>query len=108
MEKVETVLSSLTTKQETEMAFNKILSMFGDVSEALRKMQVQGEPTNLMINSNNHTVVLMQEEDPQQELTPISTNHNQNILQNNNEPHDGSGDHTSIHKHIEWCGSQLK
>jgi hypothetical protein len=108
MAKVETVLSSLTTKQETEMAFNKILSMFGDVSEALRKLQVQGEPMNPMTNSNFHTVVLMQEEEQQQESTQTLTNHSQHIIQNHSEPHDGSGDHTNIHNHIKWFGSQVK
>jgi hypothetical protein len=43
MSKVETALASLTTKQETETAFNKILSMFGDVSNALRQIQADSK-----------------------------------------------------------------
>jgi hypothetical protein len=47
MDNVNTILSTIATKHETETAFNKILSMFGDISASLRQLgQKQGLNTS--------------------------------------------------------------
>jgi hypothetical protein len=68
MAKVEKVLSSLTTRQETEMAFNKIVSMFGDVSTALGQLQADTRKadTRKAAPGNSDSVDLMLEDDPNQ------------------------------------------
>jgi hypothetical protein len=102
MTKVESVLSSLTTKEETETAFNKILSMFGDVSEALRQLS-----EGAVNQSHQNKVDFMVEVHENQHNHAIN-NPYQEANQDQNRFLTGGGDHTNNQNNTAMVEMNLK